>query len=185
MLEALFAKPPHSGSLTPYTGAPPMSRLLSLAAALMLAGPAAADDAGFPAIVGTWAGTFLTGYTESIPNRANGLQRTEFELDVIKLDGNLITAKTRWRARESDDSTGDTGEAGWADYDAIGTFRLDEPTQFVLAQTGTRTDNISVGTYQGVYFDDVMMVTFVSAASGVSFAAQLVEKTDSPKTDSQ
>ena len=153
-----------------------MSRLLSLVAALLLAAPAAAEDGGFPQIVGTWAGTYLVGFAESNPLRAEkGLMKTEMELEITKLDGNLITGVNRWR---------EIGATDWIEEDVIGTFRLDEPTEFVLAETGSPTDSISIGTFSGVYLaEGALLVTYVGPLNGVAFAAQLVKKPDAPSGD--
>ncbi|MCR9088395.1 MAG: hypothetical protein NXH97_16825 [Rhodobacteraceae bacterium] len=100
-----------------------MSRLLSLVAALLLAAPApaAADDgSGFPQVVGTWTGTYLVAFAKSNPNHDKGLLRTEMELEVTKLDGNLITATNRWRR---------IGDTDWVVEEAMGTFQLDDPTR--------------------------------------------------------
>lgn len=96
-----------------------MSRIL-LAAALLIAAPAAAEDGGFPQILGTWTGTYLVAFAKSNPNQAKGLLPTEMELDLTKLDGNLITATNRWRR---------IGDTDWVVEEAMGTLQLDDPTR--------------------------------------------------------
>lgn len=130
--------------------------------------PAFAEQgSGFPQIVGTWHGTYLVGYAKSNPNHAKGLLKTEMELEITKLDGNLITATNRWRR---------IGDKDWIVEEAMGTFSLDEPTRFVLAEAGISGDDVSSGIFNGVYLDDVIMVTYAGPGTGVSFAAQLVKK---------
>ena len=142
----------------------------SLAAALLLAlaTPASAETgSGFPQIVGTWHGTYLVAFAKSNPNHEKGLLQTEMELEVTKLDGNLITATNRWRR---------IGDKEWIVEEAMGTFSLDDPTRFVLAEAGISGDDVSAGIFNGVYLDDVIMVTYAGPGTGVAFAAQLVKK---------
>ena len=147
-----------------------LSLFRSIAAALVLAiaAPANAEDgSGFPQIAGTWHGTYLVAFAKSNPNHDKGLLRTEMELEITKLDGNLITATNRWRR---------IGKTEWIVEEAMGTFSLDDPTRFVLAEAGTSGDDVSSGIFNGVYVDDVIMVTYAGPGTGVAFAAQLVKK---------
>ncbi|CUH43318.1 hypothetical protein [Ruegeria atlantica] len=146
-------------------------RSLAAVAILAVATPSSADEgSGFPKIVGIWHGTYLVGFAKSNPNHAKGLRKTEMELEITKLDGNLITATNRWRR---------IGDTDWIVEEAMGTFSLDEPTRFVLAEAGISGDDVSAGIFNGVYLDDVIMVTYAGPGTGVSFAAQLVKKNDS------
>ncbi len=148
-----------------------LTRGLALAIALTFTVPASADDgSGFPQIVGTWTGTYLVAFAKSNPNHEKGLLRTEMELEITKLDGNLITATNRWRR---------IGETDWIVEEAMGTFSLDDPTRFVLAEGGISGDDVSAGIFNGVYLDDVIMVTYAGPGTGVAFAAQLVKKDNS------
>ncbi|SDW29115.1 hypothetical protein SAMN05444358_101425 [Ruegeria halocynthiae] len=141
---------------------------LSIALALALAAPVSANEGGgFPQIVGTWTGTYLVAFAKSNPNHDKGLLRTEMELEIVKLDGNLITATNRWRR---------IGDKDWIVEEAMGTFSLADPNSFVLAEAGISGDDVSSGIFQGVYIDDVIMVTYAGPGTGVSFAAQLVRK---------
>ncbi|MEX0307530.1 MAG: hypothetical protein AB3N12_09105 [Ruegeria sp.] len=143
---------------------------LSVALVLALAAPASANEgSGFPQIVGTWTGTYLVAFAKSNPNHDKGLLRTEMELEIVKLDGNLITATNRWRR---------IGDKDWIVEEAMGTFSLADPNSFVLAEAGISGDDISSGIFHGVYIDDVIMVTYAGPGTGVSFAAQLVKKAD-------
>ncbi|WP_226688897.1 hypothetical protein [Ruegeria arenilitoris] len=143
-------------------------RSIAAALALALAAPASAEDgSGFPQIVGTWHGTYLVAFAKSNPNHEKGLLQTEMELEVTKLDGNLITATNRWRR---------IGDKEWIVEEAMGTFSLDDPTRFVLAEAGISGDDVSAGIFNGVYLDDVIMVTYAGPGTGVAFAAQLVQK---------
>ncbi|WP_170400758.1 hypothetical protein [Ruegeria arenilitoris] len=143
-------------------------RSLVTVLALSIAVPASAEDgSGFPQIVGTWHGTYLVGFAKSNPNHEKGLLKTEMELEITKLDGNLITATNRWRR---------IGDTDWIVEEAMGTFSLDDPTRFVLAEAGISGDDVSAGIFNGVYLDDVIMVTYAGPATGVAFAAQLVKK---------
>ncbi|MFY2825195.1 hypothetical protein [Ruegeria sp. MALMAid1280] len=143
-------------------------RSLVTVLALSIAAPASAEQgSGFPQIVGTWHGTYLVGFAKSNPNHAKGLLKTEMELEIIKLDGNLITATNRWRR---------IGDTDWIVEEAMGTFSLDDPTRFVLAEAGISGDDVSAGIFNGVYLDDVIMVTYAGPGTGVAFAAQLVKK---------
>ncbi len=143
-------------------------RSLVAVLALSIAAPASAEEgSGFPQIVGTWHGTYLVGFAKSNPNHAKGLLKTEMELEITKLDGNLITATNRWRR---------IGDTDWIVEEAMGTFSLDDPTRFVLAEAGISGDDVSAGIFNGVYLDDVIMVTYAGTGAGVSFAAQLVKK---------
>jgi hypothetical protein len=136
--------------------------------ALSLAAPASAEDgSGFPQIVGTWHGTYLVAFAKSNPNHEKGLLKTEMELEISKLDGNLITATNRWRR---------IGDKDWIVEEAMGTFSLDDPTRFVLAEAGISGEDVSAGIFNGVYLDDVIMVTYAGPGTGVAFAAQLVKK---------
>ncbi|MEX0349148.1 MAG: hypothetical protein AB3N15_06945 [Paracoccaceae bacterium] len=136
--------------------------------ALALAAPATADEGGgFPQIVGTWTGTYLVAFAKSNPNHEKGLLRTEMELEITKLDGNLITATNRWRR---------IGETEWIVEEAMGTFSLDDPTRFVLAEAGISGEDVSSGIFNGIYLDDVLMITYAGPGTGVAFAAQLVKK---------
>ncbi|WP_282169952.1 hypothetical protein [Ruegeria atlantica] len=145
-------------------------RSLAAVAILAVATPSSADEgSGFPQIVGTWHGTYLVGFAKSNPNHAKGLLKTEMELEITKLDGNLITATNRWRR---------IGDTDWIVEEAMGTFSLDEPTRFVLAEAGISGDDVSAGIFNGVYLDDVIMVTYAGPGTGVSFAAQLVKKNE-------
>ncbi|SLN73875.1 hypothetical protein [Ruegeria meonggei] len=142
----------------------------SLAAAIVIAfaTPVSAEDgSGFPQIVGTWTGTYLVAFAKSNPNHDKGLLQTEMELEITKLDGNLITATNRWRR---------IGDKDWIVEEAMGTFSLDDPTRFVLAEAGISGDDVSSGIFNGVYVDDVLMVTYAGPGTGVAFAAQLVKK---------
>ena len=144
------------------------ARGLALSIALIFATTVSADDgSGFPQIVGTWHGTYLVAFAKSNPNHDKGLLRTEMELEITKLDGNLITATNRWRR---------IGETEWIVEEAMGTFSLDDPTRFVLAEAGISGDDVSSGIFNGVYVDDVIMVTYAGPGTGVAFAAQLVKK---------
>lgn len=144
------------------------ARGLALSIALIFATPVSADDgSGFPQIVGTWHGTYLVAFAKSNPNYDKGLLRTEMELEITKLDANLITATNRWRR---------IGETEWIVEQAMGTFSLDDPTRFVLAEAGISGDDVSSGIFNGVYVDDVIMVTYAGPGTGVAFAAQLVKK---------
>ncbi len=135
---------------------------------LAVAPAAYADEGGgFPQIVGTWHGTYLVAFAKSNPNHEKGLLKTEMELEISKLDGNLITATNRWRR---------IGETEWIVEEAMGTFALDDPTRFVLAEAGISGDDVSSGIFNGVYLDDVLMVTYAGPGTGVAFAAQLVKK---------
>ncbi|KIC44073.1 hypothetical protein RA28_13870 [Ruegeria sp. ANG-S4] len=141
---------------------------LAMTVTLAIAAPADANEgSGFPQIVGTWTGTYLVGFAKSNPNHAKGLLKTEMELEITKLDGNLITATNRWRR---------IGDTDWVVEEAMGTFSLDEPTRFVLAEAGISGDDVSAGIFHGVYLDDVIMVTYAGPGTGVAFAAQLVKK---------
>ncbi len=143
---------------------------LITAFAMAFAVPVTADEgSGFPQIVGTWTGTYLVAFAKSNPNHEKGLLRTEMELEITKLDGNLITATNRWRR---------IGDTEWVVEEAMGTFSLAQPTHFVLAEAGISGEDVSAGIFQGVYLDDVIMVTYAGPGTGVSFAAQLVKKTD-------
>ncbi len=143
-------------------------RSLVAVLALSIAAPASAEEgSGFPQIVGTWHGTYLVGFAKSNPNHAKGLLKTEMELEITKLDGNLITATNRWRR---------IGDTDWIVEEAMGTFSLDDPTRFVLAEAGISGDDVSAGIFNGVYLDDVIMVTYAGPGTGVAFAAQLVKK---------
>ena len=145
-----------------------MLRAIFTAFILALTSPAFAEQgSGFPQIVGTWHGTYLVGFAKSNPNHTKGLQKTEMELEITKLDGNLITATNRWRR---------IGDTDWIVEEAMGTFRLDDPTRFVLAEAGISGDDVSAGIFNGVYLDDVIMVTYAGPGTGVAFAAQLVKK---------
>ncbi|WP_170328387.1 hypothetical protein [Ruegeria arenilitoris] len=136
--------------------------------ALSIAAPASAEDgSGFPQIVGTWHGTYLVAFAKSNPNHEKGLLKTEMELEITKLDGNLITATNRWRR---------IGDTDWIVEEAMGTFSLDDPTRFVLAEAGISGEDVSAGIFNGVYLDDVIMVTYAGPGTGVAFAAQLVKK---------
>ncbi len=149
-----------------------MIRSLTVALVLAIAAPAAAEQgSGFPQIVGTWTGTYLVAFAKSNPNHEKGLLKTEMELEITKLDGNLITATNRWRR---------IGDEEWIVEEAMGTFSLDDPTRFVLAEAGISGDDVSSGIFNGVYLDDVIMVTYAGPGTGVAFAAQLVKK-DSDK----
>ncbi|AXT27048.1 hypothetical protein D1823_10955 [Ruegeria sp. AD91A] len=146
-------------------------RSLAAVAILAVATPSSANEgSGFPQIVGTWHGTYLVAFAKSNPNHGKGLLKTEMELEITKLDGNLITATNRWRR---------IGDTDWIVEEAMGTFSLDEPTRFVLAEAGISGDDVSAGIFNGVYLDDVIMVTYAGPGTGVSFAAQLVKKNDS------
>ncbi len=148
------------------------SFLGGLAVLLTLALPPSAsaeEGSGFPQIVGTWTGTYLVAFAKSNPNHDKGLLRTEMELEITKLDGNLITATNRWRR---------IGDQDWIVEEAMGTFSLANPTHFVLAEAGISGDDVSSGIFNGVYLDDVIMVTYAGPGTGVSFAAQLVKKKD-------
>ncbi|WP_170333857.1 hypothetical protein [Ruegeria arenilitoris] len=129
----------------------------------------AEEGSGFPQIVGTWHGTYLVGFAKSNPNHEKGLLKTEMELEISKLDGNLITATNRWRR---------IGDTDWIVEEAMGTFSLDDPTRFVLAEAGISGEDVSAGIFNGVYLDDVIMVTYAGPGTGVAFAAQLVKKDD-------
>ncbi|MCG7522726.1 hypothetical protein [Ruegeria sp. Ofav3-42] len=143
-------------------------RSLATLALLAVATPSSADDgSGFPQIVGTWHGTYLVAFAKSNPNHEKGLLKTEMELEITKLDGNLITATNRWRR---------IGDTEWIVEEAMGTFSLDEPTRFVLAEAGISGEDVSAGIFNGVYLDDVIMVTYAGPGTGVAFAAQLVKK---------
>ena len=145
-----------------------MFRAYFTALILAFVTPAFAEQgSGFPQIVGTWHGTYLVGYAKSNPNHAKGLQKTEMELEITKLDGNLITATNRWRR---------IGDTDWIVEEAMGTFSLDDPTRFVLAEAGISGNDVSSGIFNGVYLDDVIMVTYAGPGTGVAFAAQLVKK---------
>ena len=105
-------------------------RSLATLALLAVATATSADEgSGFPQIVGTWHGTYLVGFAKSNPNHdaGKGLLKTEMELEITKLDGNLITATNRWRR---------IGDTDWIVEEAMGTFSLDEPTRFVLVGRG-------------------------------------------------
>lgn len=143
---------------------------LTVALSLAFAAPATANEgSGFPQIVGTWTGTYLVAFAKSNPNHEKGLLQTEMELEITKLDGNLITATNRWRR---------IGDKEWIVEEAMGTFSLADPKSFVLAEAGISGDDVSSGIFQGVYIDDVIMVTYAGPGTGVSFAAQLVKKAD-------
>lgn len=145
-----------------------LARALTLVLALILAPAAYADDGGgFPQIVGTWHGTYLVAFAKSNPNHEKGLLKTEMELEITKLDGNLITATNRWRR---------IGDTDWIVEEAMGTFALDDPTRFVLAEAGISGEDVSSGIFNGVYLDDVLMITYAGPGTGVAFAAQLVKK---------
>lgn len=145
-----------------------MFRAFFTAFILAFTAPAFAEQgSGFPQIVGTWHGTYLVGFAKSNPNHAKGLQKTEMELEITKLDGNLITATNRWRR---------IGDTDWIVEEAMGTFSLDDPSRFVLAEAGISGDDVSSGIFNGVYLDDVIMVTYAGPGTGVAFAAQLVKK---------
>lgn len=145
-----------------------LARSLVAALVLVIAAPATAETgSGFPQIVGTWHGTYLVGFAKSNPNHEKGLLKTEMELVITKLDGNLITATNRWRR---------IGDTEWIVEEAMGTFSLDDPTRFVLAEAGISGEDVSAGIFHGVYLDDVIMVTYAGPGTGVSFAAQLVKK---------
>ncbi len=148
----------------------PFNFARSLAAAIVLAlsTPVSAEDgSGFPQIVGTWTGTYLVAFAKSNPNHEKGLLQTEMELEITKLDGNLITATNRWRR---------IGDKEWVVEEAMGTFSLDDPTRFVLAEAGISGDDVSSGIFNGVYVDNVIMVTYAGPGTGVAFAAQLVKR---------
>lgn len=143
-------------------------RSLAAVATLAVTTPSSADEgSGFPQIVGTWHGTYLVAFAKSNPNHGKGLLKTEMELEVTKLDGNLITATNRWRR---------IGDEEWVVEEAMGTFSLDDPTRFVLAEAGISGEDVSAGIFNGVYLDDVIMVTYAGPGTGVAFAAQLVKK---------
>ncbi|MFA3918236.1 hypothetical protein [Ruegeria hyattellae] len=145
-----------------------LARSLAAVLVLALAAPTSADEGGgFPQIVGTWTGTYLVAFAKSNPNHEKGLLRTEMELEITKLDGNLITATNRWRR---------IGDSEWIVEEAMGTFSLDDPTRFVLAEAGISGDDVSSGIFNGVYLDDVLLITYAGPGTGVSFAAQLVKK---------
>jgi len=136
--------------------------------ALSVAAPISAEEgSGFPQIVGTWTGTYLVAFAKSNPNHEKGLLKTEMELEITKLDGNLINATNRWRR---------LGDKEWIVEAAMGTFSLDDPTRFVLAEAGLSGDDVSAGIFNGVYLDDVLMITYAGPGTGVAFAAQLVKK---------
>lgn len=150
-----------------------LKSVLGLTAALMLAitTPSNANEgSGFPQIVGRWHGTYLVAFAKSNPNHEKGLLKTEMELEITKLDGNLITATNRWRR---------IGDTEWIVEEAMGTFSLDDPTRFVLAEAGISGDDVSSGIFNGVYLDDVIVVTYAGPGTGVAFAAQLVKKDES------
>ncbi|WP_372574174.1 hypothetical protein [Ruegeria jejuensis] len=145
-----------------------LARSLAAILVLAVAAPASADEGeGFPQIVGTWTGTYLVAFAKSNPNHEKGLLRTEMELEITKLDGNLITATNRWRR---------IGDSEWIVEEAMGTFSLDDPTRFVLAEAGISGDDVSSGIFNGVYLDDVLLITYAGPGTGVAFAAQLVKK---------
>ncbi|WP_170763938.1 hypothetical protein [Ruegeria lacuscaerulensis] len=142
-------------------------RSFAIVLALSLASPASAEQgSGFPQIVGTWTGTYLVAFAKSNPNHEKGLLKTEMELEITKLDGNLITATNRWRR---------IGDSEWIVEEAMGTFSLDDPTRFVLAEAGISGEDVSAGIFNGVYLDDVIMITYAGPGTGVAFAAQLVK----------
>ncbi len=52
----------------------------------------------------------------------------------------------------------------------------DDTTRFVLTKARISWEAVSSGLFNGVFLDDVIMVTYAGPGNGVAFAAQLMKK---------
>lgn len=135
---------------------------------LVLLMPAAlAQSEKAPNIVGVWEGEYPVAFARSNSQYADKKATMEMQLEVYRQEDHLFWAHNRWRP---------VGAAEWHSEEATGTFRLDDPTAFFIAENAPiPTDWATSGFFTGriVDLDGAMMLTYVGISKGTTFSVAL------------
>jgi len=119
----------------------------------------------FPDLVGMWEGEYAAAFARSNTEHPDQSVIIEMQLDVYRQEDNLIWAFNRWRQ---------VGTAAWNVEETTGTFRLDNPTELIIAENQpTPVDWATSGFFTGSIVDDALFLTFVGIATGTTFAVEL------------
>lgn len=122
-------------------------------------------SADFPDIVGLWEGEYAVAFARSHPEYPDDLAIVEMQLDVYRQEDNLIWAFNRWRP---------VGTAAWHVEETTGSFRLDDPSALIIAESGpVPVDWGTSGFLTGRAVDDALYLTYAGMASGTTFSVEL------------